>query len=137
MITALSKTPKMFVIDSNSTFTYKGKPAKVQQVAEELGVRYVLEGSFRKAEDRVRASGLRYRNLAENIQMSRGWEDPARKAVDSWLDSRSHRKAMLEPDFLETGVGVALGADGTFYFTQLYILRYAPQPPSEGEPVSP
>ena len=54
IITALSKTPKMFVIARNSTFTYKGKPVKVKQVAEELGVRYVLEGSVRKAEDRVR-----------------------------------------------------------------------------------
>jgi len=54
IITALSKTPKMFVIARNSTFTYKGKPVKVKQVAEELGVRYVLEGSVRKSEDRVR-----------------------------------------------------------------------------------
>jgi len=44
----------MFVIASNSTFSYKGKPVKVQQVGEELGVRYVLEGSVRKAGDRVR-----------------------------------------------------------------------------------
>jgi adenylate cyclase len=54
IITALSKTPKMFVIARNSTFTYKGKPVKVQQVAEELGVRYVLEGSVRKVGDQVR-----------------------------------------------------------------------------------
>jgi adenylate cyclase len=54
IITALSKIPKMFVIARNSTFTYKGKPVKVQQVGEELGVRYVLEGSVRKAGNRVR-----------------------------------------------------------------------------------
>jgi adenylate cyclase len=54
IITALSKTPKLFVIASNSVFTYKDKPVKVQQVAEELGVRYVLEGSVRKAGERVR-----------------------------------------------------------------------------------
>ena len=54
IITALSKTPKMFVIASNSVFTYKGKPVKVQQVAEELGVRYVLEGSLQKSGDRLR-----------------------------------------------------------------------------------
>ena len=46
----------MFVIARNSTFTYKGKPVKVQQVAEELGVRYVLEGSVQKAGDRVRVT---------------------------------------------------------------------------------
>ncbi len=54
IITALSKTPKLFVIARNSTFTYKGKAVKVKQVAEELGVRYVLEGSVRKAADRLR-----------------------------------------------------------------------------------
>jgi len=54
IITALSKTDHLFVIARNSTFTYKGKPVEVKQVAEELGVRYVLEGSVRKSEDRVR-----------------------------------------------------------------------------------
>jgi adenylate cyclase len=54
IITALSKTPQLFVIARNSTFSYKGKPVKVQQVAEELGVQYVLEGSVRKAEHKVR-----------------------------------------------------------------------------------
>ncbi len=54
IITALSKVPKLFVIARNSVFTYKGKPVKVNQVAEELGVRYVLEGSIRKAEDEMR-----------------------------------------------------------------------------------
>jgi adenylate cyclase len=54
IITALSKIGNMFVIARNSMFTYKGKPVKVKQVAEELGVHYVLEGSVRKAGDRVR-----------------------------------------------------------------------------------
>lgn len=54
VITALSKTPDLFVIARNSTFIYKGKPVKVQQVAEELGVQYVIEGSVRKAGDNVR-----------------------------------------------------------------------------------
>jgi len=54
IITALSKIPKLFVIARNSTFTYKGKSVKIQQVSEELGVQYVVEGSVRKADDRVR-----------------------------------------------------------------------------------
>jgi adenylate cyclase len=54
IITTLSKIPKLFVIARNSTFTYKGKPVKVQQVAEELGVQYVLEGSIRKAGEQLR-----------------------------------------------------------------------------------
>ena len=54
IISALSKVPRLFVIAQNSTFTYKGKPVKVKQVSEELGVRYVLEGSFQRSGDRVR-----------------------------------------------------------------------------------
>jgi adenylate cyclase len=54
IITSLSKLPKMFVIASNSSFTYKGMPIKVQKVSEELGVRYVLEGSVRKAGTQIR-----------------------------------------------------------------------------------
>jgi len=54
IISSLSKVSKLFVIARNSTFTYKGKLVKIKQVAEELGVRYVLEGSVRKAGDRVR-----------------------------------------------------------------------------------
>jgi adenylate cyclase len=54
IITNLSKVPRLFVIARNSTFTYKGKAVKVKQVSEELGVRYVLEGSFQRSGDRVR-----------------------------------------------------------------------------------
>jgi adenylate cyclase len=54
IITALSKVPYLFVISRQSTFTYKGKPVKVKQVSEELGVRYVLEGGVRKEGNKVR-----------------------------------------------------------------------------------
>jgi adenylate cyclase len=52
--TALSKIRQLFVISRQSTFSYKGKPVKVKQVSEELGVRYVLEGSVQKSGDRIR-----------------------------------------------------------------------------------
>jgi adenylate cyclase len=54
IITSLSMIPRLFVIARNSTFTYKGRAVKVQKVAEEMGVRYVLEGSVQKSEGRVR-----------------------------------------------------------------------------------
>jgi len=54
IITDLSKISGLFVVARNSTFTYKGQPVKVRQVAEELGVRYVLEGSVRRADDKIR-----------------------------------------------------------------------------------
>jgi adenylate cyclase len=54
IITDLSKISGLFVISSSSTFAYKGKPAKIKQVAEEFGVRYVLEGSVQKSSEKVR-----------------------------------------------------------------------------------
>ncbi len=54
LITDLSKLSGLFVIARNSVFTYKDKPVKVRQVAEELGVRYVMEGSVRRVGDKIR-----------------------------------------------------------------------------------
>src|SRR5262249_56690146 len=54
IITALSRSKSLFVIARHSTFTYKGKAIDIKQVGRELGVRYVLEGSVRKAGERVR-----------------------------------------------------------------------------------
>jgi TolB-like protein/class 3 adenylate cyclase/rhodanese-related sulfurtransferase len=54
LITDLSKISGLFVIARNSSFSYKGQQVKVRQVAEEMGVRYVLEGSVRRAGDQVR-----------------------------------------------------------------------------------
>jgi adenylate cyclase len=56
IITTLSYISELFVIARNSTYTYKGKPVKAQQVSEDLGVRYVLEGGVQKSGDRVRVT---------------------------------------------------------------------------------
>jgi TolB-like protein/DNA-binding winged helix-turn-helix (wHTH) protein len=57
IITTLSKSRWLFVIARNSSFTYKGRAVDIKQVARELGVRYVLEGSVRKAGNRIRITG--------------------------------------------------------------------------------
>jgi adenylate cyclase len=57
IITALSRYPSLFVIARNSSFTYKGRPVDIKQAGRELGVRYVLEGSLRKAGTRIRVTG--------------------------------------------------------------------------------
>jgi adenylate cyclase len=54
LTTDLSRLSGLFVIARNSAFTYKSKVVRVQEVSKELGVRYVLEGSVRKAADQVR-----------------------------------------------------------------------------------
>ena len=71
IITGLSKMPTLFVIARNSTFTYKGKAVDVREVARELGVRYVLEGSVRKAANRVRITG----QLVEGTDGTHVWAD--------------------------------------------------------------
>jgi adenylate cyclase len=57
IITALSRFQNLFVIARNSSFTYRGRAVDVKQVSRELGVRYVLEGSVRRASNRVRITG--------------------------------------------------------------------------------
>jgi adenylate cyclase len=71
IITNLSKLPSLFVIARNSTFTYKGKPVKVKQVSEELGVRYVLEGSVQKSGDRVRITA----QLVDAVKGNHLWSE--------------------------------------------------------------
>jgi adenylate cyclase len=65
IITGLSQIPRIFVIAQNSSSTYKGKPVKIRQVSEELGVRYVLEG-------RVQKAGARLRINVQLIEATRG-----------------------------------------------------------------
>ena len=57
IITALSRIPSLYIVSRNSSFRYKGRPIDVREVARELGVRYVLEGSVRRAGNRLRVSG--------------------------------------------------------------------------------
>ena len=71
IITALSRIRWLFVIARNSSFTYKGRAVDVKQVARELGVRYVLEGSVRKAGQRVRITG----QLIDAITGTHLWAD--------------------------------------------------------------
>ncbi|HZW36500.1 MAG TPA: tetratricopeptide repeat protein, partial [Candidatus Deferrimicrobiaceae bacterium] len=56
VITTLSKLPRLFVVSRSSTSKYKGKPAKVEQVSRDLGVRYVLEGSIQRSGNRIRVN---------------------------------------------------------------------------------
>ncbi|HXV77969.1 MAG TPA: CAP domain-containing protein [Candidatus Polarisedimenticolaceae bacterium] len=75
--------------------------------------------------DRVLRAGLRFLQLGENIHMNRGARDPAAFAVERWLGSPGHRETMLDPAFVETGVGAAIADDGRIFITQVFI---APAP---------
>ena len=80
--TAISRLPWLFVIARNSAFTYKGRAVDVKQVARELGVRYVLEGSVRKAGQRVRIAG----QLIDTTTGSHIWADRFDGALDDIFD---------------------------------------------------
>jgi adenylate cyclase len=78
IITALSRFKWLFVIARNSSFTYKGRAVDVKQVGRELGVRYVLEGSIRKASQRIRITG----QLIDAASGSHLWADRFDGALD-------------------------------------------------------
>ena len=111
VITALSRYPSLFVIARNSLFTYKGRAINVKQVGRELGVRYVLEGSLRKAGNRVRVTAQlieaetgnhtwaeRYdRDLADIFALQDDITEPVVIAVAPAIDDAERRRAMRKP----------------------------------------
>ena len=82
IITALSHIRWLFVIARNSTFTYKGRAVDIKQVGRELGVRYVLEGSVRKAGDRIRITG----QLIDTANGAHLWADRFDGALEDVFD---------------------------------------------------
>ena len=94
IITALSRIDMLFVIARNSSFTYKGRAVDIRQVARELGVRYVLEGSVRRASNRVRITG----QLIEAASGAHLWADKFDGALEDIFD--------LQDQIAESVVGV-------------------------------
>ena len=82
IITALSRIRWLFVIARNSTFTYKGEPIDVSRVARELGVRYVLEGSVRRAGGRVRITA----QLIDASDRTHLWADRFEGSLEDVFD---------------------------------------------------
>jgi adenylate cyclase len=77
--TVLSKSPRLFVVSRSSTFTYKDKPAKVQEVSQDLGVRYVLEGSIQKAGDKLRVTA----QLIDAVKGNHLWAENYDRAMEN------------------------------------------------------
>jgi adenylate cyclase len=82
IITALSRNKQLFVIARNSSFTFKGKAVDIKQVARDLGVRYVLEGSVRKSGNRIRITG----QLIEAASGAHLWADKYDGALEDVFD---------------------------------------------------
>jgi TolB-like protein/lipoprotein NlpI len=81
IITGLSQIPEMFVIARNSVFTYKGKSVKIKQISEELGVKYVLEGSMQKAGDRLRVNA----QLIDAIKGHHLWSEKYDRKMENFF----------------------------------------------------
>ena len=71
IIASLSKVPDLFVIARDTTFTFKGNPLNIKQVAEKMGIRYVLHGSVRKSENRIRITAF----LTDAIKGNNLWAE--------------------------------------------------------------
>jgi len=91
IITELARWKEFSVIARNSSFTYKGSPVKVQQVAAELGVRYVIEGSVRKVGDRVRISA----QLIDAATSHHVWADRFDKSGEDVLSLQDEVTEMI------------------------------------------
>ncbi|HEX8115849.1 MAG TPA: CAP domain-containing protein [Pyrinomonadaceae bacterium] len=73
---------------------------------------------------RAQALGLRgWSTLGENIAYNQGYDDPTAFAVERWMVSEKHRENALSPEYTHAGVGIARAADGTYYFTQVFMRR--------------
>ena len=101
IITALSNITWLFVIARNTSFTYKGKAVDIKQVGNELGVRYVLEGSVRKAGNRLRITG----QLIDAATGSHIWADKFDGGVEEVFDLQDRIAisvaGAIEPALLE------------------------------------
>lgn len=74
--------------------------------------------------DRADRSGLtKWRSIGENIAFNRGYKDPIEVAVKLWLESPSHRHNLLNSEWRESAVGIAVAEDGSYYLTQVFLLR--------------
>lgn len=82
-----------------------------------------LDGSM--VNDRADALGFsKWRAIGENIAYNRGYENPVEFACQRWMQSQTHRENVLNSRWKEAGVGVAVTVEGTYYFTQVFVLKY-------------
>jgi TolB-like protein len=105
--TAIARLPWLFVIARNSSFIYKGRAVDVKQVARELGVRYVLEGSVRKAGNRVRITG----QLIDTTTGAHIWADRFNGALDDIFELQdqvaSNVAGAIEPKLRQSEIARA------------------------------
>jgi len=65
----------------------------------------------------------RWQSIGENIAYNRGYANPIKLAVESWMESTGHRNNILNRGWKETGIGVAIASNGSYYFTQVFLSK--------------
>ena len=81
-----------------------------------------LDGSM--IDDRADSIGLKkWRAIGENIAYNRGYAKATEFAVECWMKSAGHRENLLTASWKETGIGIAVASDGSYYFTQVFLQR--------------
>jgi adenylate cyclase len=127
IITALSRFKWLFVIARNSSFTYKGKAVNVKQVGHELGVRYVLEGSVRKAAGKVRITG----QLIDAVTGANIWADRFERDLTDVFALQDEVTAAvvsaIQPKLLQTEIAMAMRRRPENLTAYDYYLRALPQ----------
>lgn len=79
-----------------------------------------LDGAF--VDERAAKLNMgRWSAIGENIAFMKGFDNPVEIAVQQWLQSPGHKRNLLNPDWTETAIGLAVSADGKYYFTQVFI----------------
>lgn len=78
----------------------------------------------RTVDSRADSIGLRkWRMIGENIASLRGYQEPFKHVIDCWMRSPGHRENLLREKWKESGVGIAVSPDGTYYFTQVFLKK--------------
>lgn len=125
VINGLSKNPELFVIARNSSFFYKNKPVKAQQVSEELGVRYILEGSVKKQGNKARVTV----QLIDAVKGNQMWSERYDREMDDIFNLQSEittrisvelRIKLIDGDIVRR----YLGKNTQYYESVLLLVKY-------------
>jgi adenylate cyclase len=126
IITALSRFKSLFVIARNSSFAYKGKTVDVKQVARELGVRYVLEGSVRKAGERLRITGQLVDATTGAQLWAEKFDGPMADVFELQDQVASSVAGVIDPLLLDTEIQRALAQPTSDLTAYHFYLRSLP-----------
>lgn len=102
--------------------------AKIARVHSQNMANYKFFGHVgqdgKMVNDRADMLGVsKWRAIGENIAFNRGYENPCEFAVERWMLSASHKQNLLDIRWKESGIGVAIANDGSYYFTQVFMVR--------------